>query len=99
MSENVAQPAPEGTTPEPQQSNPATGRSNGDPSDTAILHDGKGNDTLTASGSAATLTGPGYSLAVSKFHKVTAYATAGGVNRKVVHLPVDFVFVALGHWS
>ncbi len=65
--------------------------------DTADLYDSKGNDTLTAAGSTATLIGPGYSLGVSKFHKVTAHASTG-VNKKKVQA-IDFVFEALGRWS
>ena len=68
-----------------------------------ILRWGATPERLTArglafAGSKATLLGPGYSLGVSKFHKVTAFATAGGRNKKIVH-PVDYVFEALGHWS
>jgi hypothetical protein len=66
--------------------------------DSATLHGGKGKNTFTGKGKSAVLAGATYSLGLNGFRKVTVYATAGAVNKKTVHA-VDYVLVALGHWS
>jgi len=65
--------------------------------DAALLYDSPGNDSLTASGSSATVTRPTSSVRANNFDKVTAFGSTGNDTSSIE--ATDFTLETVGNWN